>query len=155
MQTTMMGPSTVRKSVKVNRADEPIMMFGGSPMSVAVPPMFDSPFPGVMAMGAAVLAFFFMPWLDRGAVKSIRYRGPIYRAFFAAFIVSFLVLGYLGVEPTNVWGEFGKGVPLVGGDYIATWVARILTAVYFAFFLLMPWYTAIDKEKPVPQRVTY
>jgi ubiquinol-cytochrome c reductase cytochrome b subunit len=70
------------------------------------------------------------------------------------FIVSFLVLGYLGVEPTNVWGEFPKGMPMVGGDYIATWVARILTVVYFAFFLLMPWYTARDKEKPVPQRLT-
>ena len=50
-------------------------------------------------------------WLDRGRTKSIRYRGPIYKAFFAVFIVSFLILGYLGVEPTNVWGEFPKGMP--------------------------------------------
>ena len=121
----------------------------------AVPAVLGSQFPGVAVMGAAVLIFFLLPWLDRGRVKSIRYRGPLYRIAFALFVVSFLILGYLGVEPTNVWGEFPKGMPLIGGDYIATWVARILTLVYFAFFLAMPWYTAIDKEKPEPQRVTW
>jgi ubiquinol-cytochrome c reductase cytochrome b subunit len=121
----------------------------------AVPSFFGMQVWGVAVMGAATLVFFVMPWLDRGKAKSIRYRGPLFKSFFAAFVVSFLVLGYLGVEPTNVWGEFPKGVPFLGGDYIATWVARVLTAVYFAFFLLMPWYSAVDKEKPVPQRVTY
>jgi len=120
----------------------------------AIPSFFNMQVWGVIVMGAAVVILFAMPWLDRGRAKSIRYRGPIYKSFFAAFIVSFLILGYLGVEPTNVWGEFGKGVPVVGGDYVATWVARVLTAIYFAFFLLMPWYTSIDKEKPVPSRVT-
>jgi ubiquinol-cytochrome c reductase cytochrome b subunit len=121
----------------------------------AVPSFFNMQVWGVAVMGGATLVFFVLPWLDRGRVKSIRYRGPIFRAFFAAFVASFLILGYLGVEPTTVWGEFAKGLPIVGGDYIAIWVARALTAVYFAFFLLMPWYTAIDKEKPVPQRVTF
>jgi ubiquinol-cytochrome c reductase cytochrome b subunit len=121
----------------------------------AVPPMFGSQFPGVAVMGAAVLIFFILPWLDRGRVKSIRYRGPLFKAAFAAFIVSFLILGYLGVVPTNVWGEFAKGIPLIGGDYIALWVARIFTVIYFLFFLLMPWYTAIDREKPEPARVTW
>ena len=65
------------------------------------------------------------------------------------------ILGYLGVEPTTVWGEFPKTMPLVGGDYIATWVARVLTVVYFSFFVLMPWDTARDKEKPEPTRVTW
>ena len=120
----------------------------------AVPSFFNMQVWGVIVMGAAVMIFFALPWLDRGRVKSIRYRGPIYKAFFAALIVSFLVLGYLGVEPTTVWGEFPKGLPMVGGDYIAIWVARVLTTVYFAFFLLMPWYTAVDREKPVPQRLT-
>jgi len=120
----------------------------------AIPSFFNMQVWGVIVMGAAVVILFAMPWLDRGRAKSIRYRGPIYKSFFAAFIVSFLILGYLGVEPTNVWGEFGKGVPVVGGDYVATWVARVLTAIYFAFFFLMPWYTRIDKEKPVPSRVT-
>jgi ubiquinol-cytochrome c reductase cytochrome b subunit len=121
----------------------------------AVPSFFNMQVWGVIVMGAAVMIFFVLPWLDRGKVRSIRYRGPIYRTFFAVFVVSFLILGYLGVEPTNVWGEFPKGLPVIGGDYIATWVARVLTVVYFAFFVLMPWYTAIDNEKPVPRRLTW
>jgi ubiquinol-cytochrome c reductase cytochrome b subunit len=103
----------------------------------------------------AVLIFFALPWLDRGRVRSIRYRGPRWKIFFMGLVVSFLILGYLGVEPTTVWGEFPKTMPLVGGDYIATWVARVLTVVYFSFFVLMPWYTARDKEKPEPTRLTW
>jgi len=121
----------------------------------AVPPLFGSQFPGVAVMGVAVLIFFALPWLDRGKVRSIRYRGPRWKIAFFSMIVSFLILGYLGVEPTTVWGEFAKGVPIVGGDYIALWVARVLTVVYFLFFFLMPWYTANDKEKPEPTRVTW
>jgi ubiquinol-cytochrome c reductase cytochrome b subunit len=121
----------------------------------AIPPLFGSQFPGVAVMGAAVLIFFFLPWLDRGRVKSIRYRGPRWKIAFAGFVVSFLILGYLGVEPTTVWGAFPAGTPLIGGDYIATWVARVLTVVYFYFFIAMPWYTARDKERPEPQRVTW
>src|SRR3954463_13788088 len=66
----------------------------------AVPPVFNSQFPGVAIMGIAVLIFFALPWLDRGRVKSIRYRGGKYRAWFTALVISFLILGYLGVEPT-------------------------------------------------------
>jgi ubiquinol-cytochrome c reductase cytochrome b subunit len=88
-------------------------------------------------------------------VKSIRYRGPLWKIAFAGFVVSFLILGYLGVEPTTVWGAFPEGMPLIAGDYVATWVARLLTIVYFYFFLAMPWYTARDKERPEPQRVTW
>jgi ubiquinol-cytochrome c reductase cytochrome b subunit len=89
-------------------------------------------------------------------VKSIRYRGPRFKVFFSLFVVAFLILGYLGVEPTTVWGEFAKGLPVIGGDYIALWVARVLTVVYFAYFVLMPWYTVADwpKEKPEPARLT-
>jgi ubiquinol-cytochrome c reductase cytochrome b subunit len=108
----------------------------------------------VAVMGAATLILFLLPWLDRGRVKSIRYRGPKYKVWFALFIVSFLILGYLGTEQTTVWGEIPKGVPLVGGDYIAVWVARVLTTIYFLFFLAMPWYTRNDREKPVPRRLT-
>lgn len=121
----------------------------------AVPPLFNSQFPGVAVMGVAVLIFFALPWLDRGRVKSIRYRGPRWKTAFALFVVSFLILGYLGVEPTTVWGEYATGLPLVGGDYIALWVARLLTLIYFLFFALMPWYTAHDREKPEPPRVTW
>jgi ubiquinol-cytochrome c reductase cytochrome b subunit len=116
----------------------------------AVPSMFGSQFPGVAVMGAATLILFLLPWLDRGKVKSVRYRGPIYKGFLAAFVVSFLVLGYLGVVPTTVWGQ----LPIFGGIDTATLVARVLTVVYFAFFVLMPWYTARDKEKPEPLQVT-
>jgi ubiquinol-cytochrome c reductase cytochrome b subunit len=106
-------------------------------------------------MAVSVLIFFALPWLDRGRVKSIRYRGPRWKVAFALFVVSFLFLGYLGVEDTTVLGQFGKGLPVVGGDYVALWVARVLTIVYFLFFALMPWYTANDKEKPEPERVTW
>jgi len=106
----------------------------------AVPPMFGSQFPGVIAMGLATMAFFFLPWLDRGQVKSIRYRGPIYKIFLALFVISFIGLGWLGLMPAT---------PLY------TWISRVLAVVYFAFFLLMPWYTRIDKTKPEPDRVTF
>jgi ubiquinol-cytochrome c reductase cytochrome b subunit len=117
----------------------------------AVPPMLGSQFPGVLAMGLAVVILFFLPWLDRGKVKSIRYRGNLYKTWLALFIVSFLVLGYLGVKPTNVWGQFG---PWLGNAERSVVVARIFTVIYFLFFLLMPWYTKIDKTKPEPERVT-
>jgi len=105
----------------------------------AVPPLFGSQFPGVVAMGVATVAFFFLPWLDRGKVKSIRYRGTLYKAFLAAFVVSFVGLGYLGLMPATE---------------TYTLISRVLSVVYFAFFILMPWYTKIDKCKHEPDRVT-
>src|SRR5512134_2586693 len=120
----------------------------------AVPSFLGSQFWGVLVMGAAVMILFALPWLDRGAVKSIRYRGALYKGWLAAFVVSFLILGYLGVVPVTVWGQFAEGVPLLVGADKATVVARVLTVVYFLFFLLMPWYTVRDKTKPVPERVT-
>src|SRR5687768_13801794 len=95
---------------------------------------------GVVLMGAAVLAFFFVPWLDRSRVKSIRYRGWLYRSFLIAFAISFLALGYLGLKPATP---------------AYTNAARVFSVVYFAFFFLMPWYTKADQTKPVPERVTY
>ena len=117
----------------------------------AVPPVLNSQFPGVAAMGLSVMVFALLPWIDKSPVKSIRYRGTLYKRWLAAFVVSFLVLGYLGTEPSNLWGQFGEWA---GGADRATVVARIFTAIYFSFFLLMPWYTARDKTKPVPERVT-
>jgi ubiquinol-cytochrome c reductase cytochrome b subunit len=95
---------------------------------------------GVVLMGTAVLAFFFVPWLDRSRVKSIRYRGWLYRGFLLSFAVSFLALGYLGLKPATP---------------AYTNAARVFSVVYFAFFFLMPWYTKADQTKPVPERVTY
>jgi ubiquinol-cytochrome c reductase cytochrome b subunit len=120
----------------------------------AVPPMFNSQFPGVLVMGLAVVILFFLPWLDRGKVKSVRYRGTLYKGFLAAFIIAFVILGICGVFPTSFLGQFPKGVPILGGVEVATVVARIFTLVYLAFFLLMPWYTRKDKTKPEPERVT-
>ena len=120
----------------------------------AVPPMFHSQFPGVLAMGIATLIFFLLPWLDRSPVKSIRYKGPIFKIALTLFVVVFLVLGYLGTEPTTVWGQFGFDAFFLDTKDRATWVARLCTAGYFLFFVLMPWYTAIDKCKPEPARVT-
>jgi len=120
----------------------------------AVPPLFNSQFPGVMAMGLATMILFFLPWLDRSPVRSIRYRGVYYKSALATFVVVFLVLGYLGVKPTTVWGQFGFDAFFLDTKDIATWAARVCTVLYFAFFLLMPWYTAIDKCKPEPERVT-
>jgi ubiquinol-cytochrome c reductase cytochrome b subunit len=121
----------------------------------AVPPLFNSQFPGVLAMGVAVLILFFLPWLDRSPVKSIRYRGAPYKAWLAAFVVVFILLGYLGVKPTTVWGQFRFDAFFLDTKDIATWVARLCTIVYFLVFFLMPWYTAREKVKPVPERVTY
>jgi len=95
---------------------------------------------GAMTMGAAVLVPLFLPWLDRSRVKSIRYRGWIYKLALATFTVSFLALGWLGMQAVS-----GLNVIL----------ARIFTLLYFAFFLLMPYYTVIDKTKPVPERVVW
>ena len=117
----------------------------------AVPPLFNSQFPGVLVMGLAVLILFGLPWLDRSPVKSIRYRGAYYKIALVMFVISFMVLAYLGTVPTNVWGQFGDWL---GGVERATVVARIGTLLYFLFFLLMPWYSRIDKTKPVPERVT-
>ena len=119
----------------------------------AVPSFLDSQFWGVLVMGASVMVFFAMPWLDHGKVKSIRYRGTLYKSWLAAFVISFVILGYLGVVPVTVWGQFGEGFPLYGADK-ATVLARVLTVIYFLFFILMPWYTARDRTKPVPVRVT-
>jgi ubiquinol-cytochrome c reductase cytochrome b subunit len=105
----------------------------------AIPPMFGSQFPGVAAMGVAVLIFFALPWLDKSPVKSIRYRGPKFKIALALFVVAFIGLGWLGIKPVT---------PLY------TLLSQIFTAVYFAFFLLMPWYTRNDTFKTEPERVT-
>jgi ubiquinol-cytochrome c reductase cytochrome b subunit len=117
----------------------------------AVPPLFNSQFPGVALFGLSTMILFLLPWLDRSPVKSIRYRGVLFKSAVATFVVTFLVLGYLGTEPVTVWGQFGAWL---GYADVATVAARVFTLLYFAFFILMPWYTAIDKCKPVPDRVT-
>ncbi len=95
---------------------------------------------GAMTMAAGVLVLIFLPWLDRSRVKSIRYRGWIYKSALAIFTISFLTLGWLGMQPVTA---------------LFVMLARIFTALYFGFFLLMPYYTVIDKTRPVPERVVW
>ena len=120
----------------------------------AVPPIMNSQFPGVAAMGLSVMVFALLPWLDKGKVKSIRYRGGLYKKWLTTFVISFLVLGYLGTVPSNVWGQFAINMPVIGGADRATVVARIFTITYFAFFICMPCFTSFDKTKPEPERLT-
>ena len=95
---------------------------------------------GVLGMGGAIVFLFLLPWLDRSPVKSIRYRGPLFKSALTLFIISFLALGYLGTQPATP-------------GY--TWAARAFSIIYFAFFIFMPIYTKLDKDKPVPERVTF
>jgi ubiquinol-cytochrome c reductase cytochrome b subunit len=95
---------------------------------------------GALLLLLAVAAFLFLPWLDRSPVRSMRYRGWMSRSALALFALSFVVLGFLGLQPA-------------AGLYVV--LARIFTVIYFAFFLLMPIYTWLDPVKPVPDRVTY
>ena len=94
---------------------------------------------GVIFMGLGTMILFLLPWLDRSPVKSIRYRGPIYKFALTLFVISFLILGYLGILPPTP---------------MRTIVAQVCTVIYFLFFILMPFYTKWDKTKPVPDRVT-
>ena len=94
---------------------------------------------GVALMGLATLIFFLLPWLDVSPVKSIRYKGPLFKTALTLFVIVFLVLGYYGTQSVTDVG---------------TYVSQVCTLLYFAFFLLMPWYTRMDKTKPEPARVT-
>ena len=105
----------------------------------AVPPLFGSQFPGVAAMGAAQGILFLLPWLDRSPAKSIRYKGPIFKTAIVVFAITFVVLGWLGVQASTP---------------AKTLLSQIFTVLYFLFFLLMPWYSKIDKTKPEPERIS-
>ncbi|AOE83657.1 cytochrome b [Pseudomonas sp. TCU-HL1] len=94
---------------------------------------------GVIAMGAAIAVLFVLPWLDRSPVKSMRYKGWLSKIWLLVFCISFIILGVLGVlAPTP-----GR-----------TLLSQVCTTLYFAYFILMPFYTRMEKTKPVPERVT-
>ena len=94
---------------------------------------------GVVAMGASTLIFFFLPWLDRSPVKSIRYRPTLHFYIYTMFVIAFLILGYLGTQPPSPVGEV---------------VSQVCTVIYFGFFLGMPWWSRWGQFKPVPARLT-
>lgn len=117
----------------------------------------DAKFWGALVMVSAIVMLFLLPWLDRSPVKSIRYKGPITRWALAIFVVSFVTLGYLGLAPAS--GHF-LGLEVCWGSPQAptcvlenTDVAQYLTVAYFAFFVLMPWYSRIDRTTPPPRRL--
>lgn len=100
----------------------------------------DAKFWGVVVMGGAVVILFFLPWLDYSPVKSIRYRPDWHKYLYGIFVINFVVLAYLGVQPPSPIGER---------------VSQVGTLFYFGFFILMPWWSALGTPKPVPSRVTF
>ena len=100
----------------------------------------DAKFWGVVAMGGAVVILFFLPWLDKSKVKSIRYRPALHKWIYGVFVINFIVLGYLGVKPPSDVGQI---------------VSQIGTLYYFLFFMAMPWWSKLGTFKPVPDRVVF
>lgn len=94
---------------------------------------------GLITMAAGISIMFVLPWLDRSPVRSIRYKGTLSKIAIVVFVISFMGLGYLGHE---------------GVSTLRTYMARLFTFGYFAFFLLMPFYTSMEKTKRLPERVT-
>ena len=113
---------------------------GGAVVISALMYGIDAKFWGVVVMGGAVIIMFFLPWLDHSPVKSIRYRPDWHKYVYAVFVIVFLILGYLGVQPPSPIGER---------------VSQVGTMFYFGFFLLMPWWSKLGTPKPVPDRVVF
>lgn len=95
---------------------------------------------GVMAMFAAIAVLFFLPWIDRNPVRSIRYRSIQYKIILTAFVIAFIVLGYFGMQPVTTAG---------------TWISRLCALIYFGFFAALWFISRDEKTKPVPERVNY
>jgi ubiquinol-cytochrome c reductase cytochrome b subunit len=112
----------------------------GAIIGIALLKAFDAKFWGVVVMGGAVVILFFLPWLDNATAKSIRYRPTWHKVLYGIFVVFFVVLGYLGIQPPSD---------------IGTLVSQVGTLFYFGFFLLMPWWSTIGTFKPVPDRVVF
>ena len=108
--------------------------------AIAAMLLIDAKFWGVVVMGGAVVILFFLPWLDHSQVRSIRYRPSWNKYLYGIFVLNFLVLGYLGVQPPSAIGER---------------VSQIGTLFYFGFFILMPWWSKLGSFKTVPSRVTF
>jgi ubiquinol-cytochrome c reductase cytochrome b subunit len=94
---------------------------------------------GLVIMAGAIIIPAALPWLDRSPVKSMRYKGSISRMMLTLFVISFFILGYLGTQAPSKAG---------------TIAAQVCTAIYFAYFILMPWYTRVEQTQPEPERVT-
>ncbi len=117
-----------------------IVILGSAVVLTAMMLSTDAKFWGVVVMGGAVIILFFLPWLDNSAVKSIRFRPGWHLYVYAVFVVNFVVLSYLGVQPPSAVGER---------------ISQVGTLYYFGFFLLMPWWSSMGETKPVPSRVNF
>lgn len=117
-----------------------VIIVGAAAVLVAGMLMIDAKFWGVVVMGGAVIILFFLPWLDKSEVKSIRYRPTWNKYLYGIFVINFLILGYLGVQPPSPIGER---------------VSQVGTLFYFGFFLLMPWWSRLGTFKRVPDRVIF
>jgi ubiquinol-cytochrome c reductase cytochrome b subunit len=117
-----------------------IALLVGAIVAIALLKVFDAKFWGVVVMGAAVIILFFLPWLDKSPARSIRYRPGWHKWMYGIFVVNFLVLGYLGIQPPSD---------------VKTIIAQIGTIFYFGFFLVMPWWSRMGEFKPVPERITF
>ncbi|MBC7918357.1 MAG: cytochrome bc complex cytochrome b subunit [Rhodoferax sp.] len=122
-------PTLFKGAILVAAAAACVMLYG-----------FEAKFWGVVVMGGAVVILFFLPWLDYSPVKSIRYRPDWHKYLYAVFVINFVVLAYLGVQPPSPVGER---------------VSQAGTLFYFGFFILMPCWSRIGEAKPVPARVTF
>ena len=112
----------------------------GAVLLIAAMLSTDAKFWGVIVMGGAVIILFFLPWLDHSPVKSIRYRPSWHSYLYGVFVINFVILAYLGVQPPSPIGER---------------ISQVGTLFYFGFFLLMPWWSRLGEFKPVPDRVTF
>ena len=94
---------------------------------------------GAIVMGASIAILLFLPWLDKSRVRSMRYKGPYSKYALGAFVGSFIILGYLGTVNVTPMKQY---------------LARICTAIYFAYFLFMPLYSRYEQSRLVPERIT-
>ena len=105
-----------------------------------MPGALDAKFWGVVLFGGSVVILAFLPWIDLSPVKSIRYRPEWHKLVYVVFAITFVTLGYLGVQPPSPIRER---------------ISQVCAVIYFSFFLLMPWWSAMGTFKPVPKRVTF
>lgn len=94
---------------------------------------------GVVLMFGAIVALFLMPWLDRSKVRSVRYRSTLHKVNLTQFVISFIVLGYLGAVPATE---------------LNTIIGRVFTFLYFGFFVFLFFYSKNERTKPLPERLT-
>lgn len=94
---------------------------------------------GIFALALSIAILFVLPWLDRSPVRSIRYKGILSKIALTVFVISFIGLAYLGLQPVSD---------------LNVWLSRLFALGYFGFFLLMPFYTRYEKTLTPPERLT-